>query len=327
MNGLGQVHHLVTTNNTEAQKWFDQGLALVYGFNHDEARHSFERAAALDPDLAMAWWGAALALGPNINVPIDAQRESAAYEAIQRAIALQAKASEPERAYIQALACRYTNDSRADYARSTRPTAMPWPSSLVIIQTTSMQRRFMPRAQWTCIPGAWWSHDGRPVEGTEEIVSVLESALQRDPNHLGANHYYIHAVEASPHPERGLACAMRLEKLAPAAGHLLHMPSHIYARVGDYEGAVRSNESALAADDKYLRAHQHDFGALMYHAHNVHFLAYAACMNGDFPGARKAAVEVAALVTPRVKEMPATQACLCNFAATPAMASKPQRAG
>lgn len=305
MPGLGNVHHPVSTKNKKAQEFFDQGLKFVYGFNHDEARRSFEQAAKLDPKLAMAWWGVALTLGPNYNLPVDAEREKAGYEAAQKAVSLQANASEPERAYINALVVRYSNDPKADlhqldraYKDAMSKLTARYPDDLDA--ATLYAESIMNLNPWHL-----WAPDGKPAEGTEEIVSVLESVLKRAPNHLGANHYYIHAVEASPHPERGLASAARLEKLAPAAGHLVHMPAHIYARVGDHSAAAHSNEVAAAADKKFLaETRQQGVYPLMYYSHNLHFLAYAATMRGNLPEARDAAARLVANVGPSAKAMP-----------------------
>jgi tetratricopeptide (TPR) repeat protein len=303
--GLGNVHHPVSTKNRRAQRFFDQGLVLVYGFNHSEARRCFEQAAKLDPRLAMAWWGVALALGPNINMPIDPAGEKAAYEGIQRALALQQNASEPERAYINALAARYSNDPKADlhaldvaYRNAMAKLVARYPDD--DDAATLYAESMMDLNPWH-----FWTPDGKPAEGTPEIVAVLESVLKRDPDHVGANHYYIHAIEASPHPERGLASAVRLEKLAPAAGHLTHMPAHIFARVGYYNAAALCNERAAAADRKFL-AETHEQGGypLMYYSHNLHFLAYEDCMRGDFPGAKKAAARLVANVASSLKAMP-----------------------
>src|SRR5713101_7489659 len=207
--GLGDVHHPVSTKNREAQQFFDQGLKLVFGFNHDEARRSFQRAAELDPKLAMAWWGVALTLGPNYNLPVDPEREKAGYDAVQKAIALQETASDPERAYINALVVRYSNDPQVDlhaldraYKEAMSKLAAHYPDDLDAV--TLYAESAMNLNPWRL-----WTTDGKPAEGTEEMVRVLESVLKRDPNHLGANHYYIHAVEASPHPERALASAAR----------------------------------------------------------------------------------------------------------------------
>ena len=303
--GLGDVHHSISTKNRQAQQFFDQGLKLVYGFNHDEARRSFQRAAELDPKLAMAWWGVALTLGPNYNLPVDLERERAGYDAVQRALAVQETASEPERAYISALSVRYSNDPKADlpaldraYKEAMAKLAAHYPDDLDA--ATLYAESAMNLNPWKL-----WTADGKPAEGTEEIVWVLESVLKRDPNHLGANHYYIHAVEASPHPERALPSAARLEKLAPAAGHLMHMPAHIYARVGDHLASAHCNEVAVAADKQFLaQTHEQGVYRLMYYSHNLHFLAFASCMNGNFAKAKDAAAQLVANVTPGVKMMP-----------------------
>ena len=305
MPGLGDVHHPVSTKNREAQQFFDQGLKLVYGFNHDEARRSFQRAAGLDPKLAMAWWGVALTLGPNYNLPVDLEREKAGYDAVQRAVSLQDNASEPERAYINALTVRYSNDPHVDlhaldraYKEAMGKLAARYPDDLDAV--TLYAESAMNLNPWKL-----WTADGKPAEGTDEIVATLESVLKRDPNHLGANHYYIHAVEASPHPERALPSAARLEKLAPAEGHLAHMPAHIYARVGDHFASAHCNEAAIAADKKFLgETQEQGIYRMMYYSHNLHFLAFASCMNGNFAGAKDAAAKLVANVAPGVKAMP-----------------------
>ena len=303
--GLGEVHHPVATKNSQAQQFFDQGLKLVFGFNHDEARKSFQRAAELDPKLAMAWWGVSLTLGPNYNLPVDPEREKAGYDAAQRAVALKPNASESERAYIDAVAVRYSNDPRADlhqldvtYKDAMSKLAARYPDDLDAV--TLYAESAMNLNPWHL-----WTADGKPAEGTEEIVRVLESVLKRDPNHLGANHYYIHAVEASPHPERALPSAARLEKLAPAEGHLAHMPAHIYARVGDHFASAHCNRAAIAADKKFLgETQEQGVYRMLYYSHNLHFLAYASCMNGNFAEAKDAAAKLVANVAPGVKAMP-----------------------
>jgi tetratricopeptide (TPR) repeat protein len=306
MPGLGDVHHAVSAKNSEAQRFFDQGLALIYAFNHDEALRSFERAAALDPECAMAWWGIALAVGPNYNDPEpDLAREKKAWEAIQKASALESKATEPERGYIEALAHRYSNQAKpdlkrlaADYKIAMGELTKRYPDDLdaaTLYAESAMDLR----------PWQLWTADGKPAEGTEEIVATLESVLKRDPQHTGANHFYIHAVEASPHPERALPSAGRLAQLAPAAGHLVHMPAHIYMRTGDYAGATHHNEQAVEADRQYIRKFNvTGMYPLMYYNHNLHFLAVAAAMEGRFAEARQAAKELVANAAPVVKEMP-----------------------
>ena len=296
--GMGDVRHPVSTSNAEAQRFFNQGLALVYGFNHEEAVKSFKRAAELDPQLAMAHWGVALALGPNINSPVDAEREKAAYEAIQRARALASKASESDRAYIEALSKRYSNDPKADlkkldvdYKSAMSELARRYPDDLDAV--TLYAESMMDLNPWH-----YWSKDGKPGAGTEEIVSVLESVLRRNPDHIGANHYYIHAVEASLHPEWALPSAQKLKTLAPAAGHLVHMPAHIDIRAGNYEAAARSNAYAAEADRELFKAAgQQGMYPMMYYSHNLHFLAVAHSMQGRYEDSKKAADQLYAHLT------------------------------
>lgn len=310
MPGLGTRPHPISTRNPEAQKFFNQGLELIYAFNHDEAAHSFSRAAELDPKSAMAHWGVALALGPNINMDVDPEHEKSAYEAVQKAVALQSGASEPERAYIAALARRYSNDPKADlkalsqdYSNAMRALVERYPDDLDA--ATLYAESMMDLRPWRL-----WTADGKPEEGTLEIVRVLESVIRRDPNHVGANHYYIHAVEASKSPERALPSADRLGKLAPAAGHLVHMPGHIYLQLGDYETVAKTNEAAAAADRQYMKASGNTTGMypLMYYNHNVHFLMAARSAQGRFLAAKAAAGELAKNVQPALEQMPMLQA-------------------
>ncbi len=305
INGLGDHHHPVSTSNREAQMFFDQGLRLIYAFNHDEAARSFRRGAELDPQMAMAYWGIAYAVGPNYNLPVDEAREKAAYEAIQKALSLSSKGPESERAYIEALAKRYSNDPQPNYGQlalnfkdAMRDLSTRYPDDL---DAATLYAESMMNLH----PWGLWKHDGTPTEGTPEIVEVLESVLKRNPNHMGAVHYYIHAVEASPHPERGLAAAQKMATLAPAAGHLVHMPAHIYIRTGDYEAAKRTNVDAAKVDEAYIRATGvQGIYPMMYYSHNLHFLAAAATMEGRFAEAKRAADRLAAHVGPLVKETP-----------------------
>jgi len=290
ISGLGTHHHPVSTQNPDAQQFFDQGLNLVYAFNHDEAARSFKYAAELDPHMAMAYWGLALALGQNINAVITTEKEQLAYQAIQQALALSPQATVQEQDYIAALAKRYSSDVNADlhqldldYAKAMATLAQRYPDDLDA--ATLFAESLMDLHPWQL-----WTHDGRPLPDTEEVIAVLESVLQRDPNHAGANHYYIHAVEASLHPESGLESAKRLENLALTAGHLVHMPSHIYFRVGDYEGARRVNEQAIAQDESYI-CHNQVKGIYpqLYFSHNLHFLMLANSMAGRYHDALNAA--------------------------------------
>jgi tetratricopeptide (TPR) repeat protein len=306
LDGLGVHHHAVTTTNRAAQRYFDQGLRLVYAFNHDEATRAFRESARLDPGCAMAWWGVALAAGPNYNLPIDDARDRVARDAIAQAIALAPKASEPERAYVDALAKRYARPSGTDrkqldrdYADAMREVARQHPDDLDA--ATLFAESLMVLRPWDL-----WTLDGEPQPGTTEIVETLEGVLARDPNHPGANHYYIHAVEASPDPGRALASAERVGRLAPAAGHLVHMPAHVYMRVGRYADAAEANRRAITADERYI-ARQNADGVYpqMYYPHNIHFLWSATSMEGRSGEAIAAANKLTAQVTPEaLRQMP-----------------------
>ncbi len=309
MSGLGDLHHPVSTSNPEAQKFFDQGLRLIYAFNHDEAARSFRRAAELDPKLAIAYWGIAEAVGPNYNDPASEDRFKQAHEAIQKAVELSANASPSEQAYIEAMAKRFPADPKADLRRAAedyrdamREAANKYPDDLDAAT-------LFAEAGMNLHPWGLWKLDGSPREGTEEVVSTLESVIKRDPEHMGAVHYYIHAVEASASPQRALAGATRLASLAPAAGHLVHMPAHVYIRTGDYEAAIQTNERAAAADRAYIQSSgAQGIYPMMYYSHNLHFIAAAASMNGNYTEAKKAADTLAAHVGPHVKDMPPLEA-------------------
>jgi tetratricopeptide (TPR) repeat protein len=305
MAGLGDLHHPVSSSNPQAQQFFDQGLRLIYAFNHDEAAHSFQHAADLDPKLAMAYWGVAEAVGPNYNDPASDDRFKAAHDAIQKAIDLQGNASDSEKAYIAAMAKRFPADIKADrrkaaedYRDAMRDVVKRYPDDLDA--ATLFAESGMNLHPW-----GLWHPDGTPEAGTEEIVATLESVIRRDPNHLGAIHYYIHAVEASHSPERALAAANRLAGLAPAAGHIVHMPAHVYIRTGDYQSAVKTNQKAATADEAYIKSSgAQGIYPMMYYSHNLHFIAMCAAMNGDYVESKKAADMLASHVAPAVKDMP-----------------------
>lgn len=304
-DGLGNIDHPVSTGSREAQKFFNQGLAYIYAFNHEEAIRSFKQAARLDPELAMAYWGASLALGSNYNLQADAAQLKEAYANLQKAIALSSKSSEIERDYITALSKRYSADENADrqklaqnYKTAMGELAKKYPDDLDA--ATLYAESMMNLRPWQL-----WSLNGKPAEGTLEIIAVLEGVMKRNPNHTGANHYYIHAVEASPNPERGLPSAARLGWLAPNAGHLVHMPSHIYIRTGDYTEAAKSNANAIVADQNYIqKTGAKGVYTMMYYNHNIHFLSAASAMNGNFAEALKSARELEANVRPHLKTMP-----------------------
>jgi tetratricopeptide (TPR) repeat protein len=305
VTGISHLHHPVSTKNPQAQQFFDQGLRFIYAFNHDEAARSFEHAAELDPKLAIAWWGVAEAVGPNYNDPADDPRFEKAYEAIQKSEELSSGASPSEKAYIDAMAKRFPADAKADrrraaedYHNAMREVVKQFPDDLDA--ATLFAESGMNLHPW-----GLWHVDGTPEVGTLEIVSTLESVIRRDPNHLGAIHYYIHAVEASANPERALAAANRLPLLAPAAGHIVHMPAHVYIRTGDYDAAVKINEQAAGVDRAYMKASgAQGIYPMMYYSHNLHFIAMCAAMNGDFAEAKKNGDMLAAHVGPHVKEMP-----------------------
>ena len=305
VTGLGDLHHPVSTRNPEAQKFFDQGLRFIYAFNHDEAARSFHHAAELDPKLAMAHWGVAEAVGPNYNDPADPDRFKKAHDEAQKAVDLSSEASASEQAYIQAMAKRFPADANSDlkkaaedYHDAMREVMKQFPDDLDA--ATLFAESGMNLHPW-----GLWHQDGSPEAGTEEVVATLESVLKRDPNHLGAIHYYIHSVEASNNPERALAGANKLATLAPAAGHIVHMPAHVYIRTGDYEAAVKTNEQAAEVDRAYIK----ESGAqgiypMMYYSHNLHFVAVCGAMIGRYAEARKNADLLVANVGPHVKEMP-----------------------
>jgi tetratricopeptide (TPR) repeat protein len=305
MAGLGDLHHPVSTSNPEAQKFFDQGMRLIYAFNHEEAAGSFERAAELDPKLAMAYWGLAEAVGPNYNDPADPDRYKKAHEAIANAEKLAANASPNEKAYIAAMALRFPADPAADHRLAAERYRNAMGDVVKQFPDDLDAATLFAEAGMDLHPWGLWHPDGTPEAGTEDIVAALESVIKRDPNHMGAIHYYIHAVEASPNPERALAAANRLAALAPAAGHLVHMPGHVYIRTGDFEAAVKTNLLAAAADHAYLepRGFKGMYSA-MYYSHNLHFIAACASMNGNYAVAHRAAEALAGHVGGIVKDIP-----------------------
>lgn len=286
---LGSHHKRISTKISAVQQYFDQGLRLVYGFNHAEAIRSFTRAAELDPTCAMCYWGIALAYGPHVNAPMDAASGVAAYAAVQKARSLQSHATAPERAYIEALAQRYEADPPANrvrldtsYSRAMGQVAKTYPKDLdaaALYAESLMDLR----------PWNYWRPDGTPYPGTEEIVRQLERVISKNPNHPGACHYYIHAVEAV-NPKAAVPCAERLARLMPGEGHMVHMPAHIYIRVGRWNDAIRANQHAIHSDEVFIEG-QHPMGVypLAYYPHNIHFLAFASTMAGRSAQAIEAA--------------------------------------
>ncbi|HEU5181420.1 MAG TPA: hypothetical protein VFW45_11550 [Candidatus Polarisedimenticolia bacterium] len=302
--GMGSLHHPIATTSRDAQRYFDQGLTLIYGFNHVEAIRSFEKAAALDHNAVMPLWGIAYALGPNINMGMDEEANKKAVATTEKAMALAGKAPDNERAYVEALTRRYSAGAGTDrakldeaFAKAMGDLSKQYPDDLDA--ATLYAEALMDLRPWRL-----YDQEGKPAPGTENIVSVLESVLRRQPDHVGANHYYIHAVEASNQPERALPSAQRLQNLVPGAGHLVHMPAHIYARTGDYSAASQSNADAAKSDEAYTRlTGTTGMYRYMYSAHNLHFLAYSAAMEGRYDVAKKAATDLQAITTPGYKEI------------------------
>lgn len=303
LDELGSHHHEITTSSPLAQRWFDQGLRLAYAFNHDEARIAFYEAAREDPACAMCWWGVAYTLGPNYNLPGDPERDREAWQAVQKAKAAAAGATERERDYVEAIAARYAAEPPADR----RPLDEAWALAMGRLADrhpddldaqTLHAESLMDLQPWDL-----WTASGEPKGRTAEIVRRLESVLARDPQHPGANHYYIHAVEASRAPERAEPAADRLrdQRLGAGAGHLVHMPSHIYVRTGRYADATEANARAVAVDEAYIaKWNVQGVYPMMYYPHNVHFRSFAAAMEGRSAEAIESARKVADAITPEM---------------------------
>jgi tetratricopeptide (TPR) repeat protein len=296
--GLGTWHHPIHTNSAEAQKYFDQGLALMYGFNRYESLRSFRKAAELDKGAAMAYWGIAMAQGPYINMDGDAElnmKEScAAAEAGLRLTGV----PERERAYLRAAAARCPEYRPQAYIAAMRGLAARWPDDLDA--ATLYAESLLVPVRWH-----WYGANGTPGPGVAEAERTLEGVLRRWPDHPGANHYYIHAVESSPTPERAVASAQRLMGIMPWAGHMVHMPGHIWLVLGDYEMAAAVNERGVAVDREYLaRSQVTSSGYGAYYVHNLHFIAYARWMQGRKADGLRAADELAAAMAPMLETMP-----------------------
>ena len=317
LQNLGSHTFPVTTSNERAQLFMNQGLNLAYGFNHAEAGRAFREAARLDPACAMALWGQALVLGPNINAAMDPKDEPAALELIRKAAALTSRATPREQAYIDALGERYSGNTvdraardRA-YAAAMKRVVERFPNDLdaaALYAESVMDLR----------PWGYWMPDGTPYEGTAEVVALLESVIRRNPNHPGALHLYIHLLESTKDAARAIPAADRLLTLMPAAGHIVHMPGHIYQRVGRYADAVRANELAILADEDYItQCRAQGLYPMGYYPHNVHFLWWSATMDGRATMAIEAARKVAAKIPDAMlKEMP----MLAGFRVIPAYA-------
>lgn len=319
-DNLGGYHQAITTSSPEAQRYFDQGLTLSYAFNHAEAIRSFRQAAAIDPACAMCYWGVAFALGPNINAPIteDAARE--AWQAIQEARLRASGASDRERAYVEALARRYDANPAAPrgpldraYADAMRELSARFPDDLDA--STLYAQSLMDTSPWN-----YWDRDGKPLAFTPDVLAALESVLARNADHPGAIHLYIHAVEASDNPGRAERYADQLAALVPGAGHLVHMPAHIYLRVGRFRDATSANEQAQTVDEAYSAGDAVEGNAtyqMGYVPHNPHFAATSAALEGRRARAVELADTTRGFAHPEMWRDPAMGGMLQHFALTP----------
>ena len=292
--GYGDHHHPISTSNARAQMYFDQGVRLLFGFNHAEAIRSFREAAQLDPNCAMCWWGVAFALGPNINLPMQPDAVAPAVAAVQMARALEPHASPEERAWIEALAVRYSADPKADRHAMDEAFVQAMGKVWAQFPDDLDAGSFYAESMMDTQPWDYWQPDAQTPKGHgADIVSTLETVLKKEPLHPGALHLYIHAVEASNTPQRAEEAADKLEPLMPAAGHIVHMPSHIYFRVGRYEDAVKVNALAATKDEEYIAACKaQGFYPLAYYTHNIHFLWTSSEMLGRYHAANEAAHRV-----------------------------------
>ena len=303
--GLGVHTHKISTHNARTQFLFNQGINLSFGFNHAEAIRSFREAARLDPHCAMCWWGVAFALGPNINLPMPDDAIKPAWQAMQNALTLKRYASAEERDWIDALAERYSSDPKADRARldASYASAMGelWNKYPKDLDAGSFYAEAMMDTQ----PWEYWEADGVTPKGHAlEIVAALEKIIKLSPNHPGALHLYVHAVEASTTPQRAEAASDRLEKLMPGAGHIVHMPSHIYYRIGRYRDAAHVNELAALVDEQYIAScRAQGYYPIGYYGHNIHFLWTSSEMEGRFQAAIDAARRLVKAVGPDAAKM------------------------
>lgn len=313
LGNLGAYHRTIKTASPEAQQFFDEGLALLYGFNHEESFRSFARAATLDPSSPMPHWGMSLALGTNINEVAPAGRLKQGYTHLAQADQRKSGGSEVEQGLVEALGERYVDTpkdvSPQDFAAEQTAREQAYSKAM-----GELAKRFpgdddvatlYAESMMNLRPWRLYKKDGTPEPGTDAIVAALEGVIKRNPLHPGANHYYIHAVEASQTPARALDAAGRLETLVPGAGHLVHMPAHVYIRTGQYAKSAKSNADAAAVDEKYFKATGADQGfyAAMYYGHNLQFESAAAMYAGNFAQARDAARRTVALADPIADQM------------------------
>jgi tetratricopeptide (TPR) repeat protein len=288
--GLGKLHYAVTTGSAAAQKYFNQGLTLLYAFNHGEAGRSFMEVIRLDSTCAMAWWGLGMVLGPNYNAPLNPSSLQEINNAMDKAVAYSANATPKEKALIHALSKRFPRSEVKDmapynaaYAQAMKTAYEQFPGDMDI--ATLYADALMNEHPWDL-----WEKNGKAKPWTPAITEVLEKIMAKDPKHAGANHMYIHAIEASPEPGKALPSADRLQELIPAAGHLVHMPSHIYIRTGHYHKGVLTNEKATAVDSTYVaQCKASGFYPMLLYPHNIHFMAACAFLEGNSKKALDAA--------------------------------------
>ena len=320
LGSLGEKTHPISTQNSKAQEFFDKGMALAFGFNHAEAAKAFTKAVDLDPECAICYWGIAYVLGPNINAPMDDSAVLIAYAAVQKAVELSKNVNPRERAYIHAIAKRYPakpildrkalDQAYADEMRKVHKSFPFDPDAAVLFAESLMNLS----------PWDYWEEDGKPKNAILEILGALKSAIKLDPNHPHANHLYIHSVEASKNPEDGVSSADRLGDLVPGAGHLVHMPGHIYIRTGDYHKAVIANQRAIKADDAYqVTCTPEGIYPLAYMPHNHHFLWASYTWEGNSKEAIKTSRNLVERVNTEMMRKPGF-GTLQHFWATPMFA-------
>jgi tetratricopeptide (TPR) repeat protein len=290
-DNLGKLRFPISSKSPAAQRWFDQGMILAFGFNHAEAQRAFREAQKLDPACAICYWAESLILGPNINAPMMPEAQMPAMAALAKARALAPRASEKERVLIAALQKRYSMDPRAERAALDRAYAAAMKDVAARYPADDHVQVLYAEAVMDTQPWDYWEAAGtRPKGDAGGMFAALERVLERNPDHAGAAHYYIHAMEASSNPEKALPQARRLASLAPGAGHLVHMPAHIYFRVGMYRESLEANKRAMAVDERYFQTSPSDpLYKVAYYPHNIHFVMVSAQMGGD----RATAVEAA----------------------------------
>lgn len=305
LEGMGDQHFDVSLKDTLAVRYFDQAMILSYGFNHKEAERSFRQVAALEPDHPMAWWGVALVQGPNLNLPMLPEAVPVAWEALQKAQELKANGTQREQDYIDALAKRYAENPPEDrtpldeaYAEAMGRLAEKYPDDLDI-------QALYAEAMMDLQPWDFWSKDSKPLKFTPKILQTLEYVIENNPDHVLANHLYIHATEASSTPEKALVSARSLGKAVPGAGHLVHMPSHTYIRMGMYHEGSIANELAIESDNEYVaQCHQQGVYPLGYIPHNHHFLWTTAAMEGRMQLSKEAAKNTSSKVDTELMRQP-----------------------